>query len=234
MNYLLHKLIPRVISRFKFLAGWHDSFLGKNFRSGPAPTSFDRFANLATNPSAAGDGFKASAIAAAAARATRLHYDVTYLSSTFAETAIQLSVYDQSAADARADKYTYDVPCPSRCAGSELTIQPCVHVVLHYRRRTKLFSESRTEWEVLEPQIRCFDYVAGIKIDRARRADANRCKLRDSDTCVFESSMTDVRDRCEDLFVITPCSGFRTGARDDATVGIKHGSQHLCSAQIYA
>src|SRR5207247_210868 len=119
-------------------------------------------------------------------------------------------------------------------AGFEFTIHSGVYVVFDYRRATELFSDARAEREVLESQIRGFDYVASVEINRTGSADTDCRELILIDAGFFHCFACNAGDRAEDLFVIAPSPGFSARAGDNESRGVQYRRHYLSSTQIYS
>jgi hypothetical protein len=91
---------------------------------------FDRFSDVASYRCAAGNGFEAATVAAAASRTSCLDYHMTNFGCAFAKAAIQRTVQDQPASDAGPDEHAENVAGSSRRAGLKLAVHRGIHVVL--------------------------------------------------------------------------------------------------------
>ena len=99
---------------------------------------------------------------------------------------------------------------------------------------TELFGDAGAEREVLESQIRGFDYVAGVEIDRTGGADTHCRELILIDAGFFHCFACNAGDRHEDLFVIAPSPGFSARAGDNESRGVQYRRHYLSSTQIYS
>ena len=88
--------------------------------------------------------------------------------------AVELTIDDQAAADARADEDSHDIPRLAFEFGHVHAQHRNVTVVFHEHRHVQLFFQSLLERHILPSfQVRGKNDRAGWKVHRARRANTN-------------------------------------------------------------
>jgi len=158
---------------------------------------------------------------------------MTNFTGAFAEASIQRSVQDEAASDPRSNEHTQDIASALGRAGLELAVDSGIHIVLEYCWTAELFGNPGTKRKVLEVKIRCFNYAASIKVDRARSADANRREMILIYGGFFESPMSGLSDGMENLFIVAPPSCLGASARNDISITVQHSRQNLGSTKVY-
>src|SRR5258706_1719476 len=183
----------------------------------------------------AGHGLEAAFVATATFWTVHINHHVANLTRRIVRSAIQLAVQYQTAADAVADKNSHHIARFGFQFDELDTKHGNVRVIFDEDRKVEVLLQFLFKGDIFPSvHVRGEDYGAGAEINRAGRADTDRCHLFEREVGLIDRIPNAAINSFDNRIDSALRFGADLGCSDATLSGIEQPGQNLRSAQVNA